>query len=313
MHISDRIGRRLKLNDLHVLMAVVQAGSMGKAATLLNTGQPAISRSIAALEHAVGVKLLDRTHQGIEPTVYGRALLDGGAAVFDDLRRTVKNIEFLADPTVGELRVGSNEAMIAGLIPTVSSRIRRDHPGISIRVTPLVNVAQRYRELRERRLDLVLGRMTNSNDDDIAAEVLFHDRMLVVAGSQSKWARRRKIELAELADEPWCMPPPNSQFGTFVADTFWSKGIKFPPKGAVFGTVHLSCALLAREPFVSIFPTSMLRLGTNLPPLKVLPVNLPIPPWPVGMLSLKDRTVAPVVRLFVNSVRDVVRPLRKSW
>ena len=84
----------------------------------------------------MGVKLLDRTHQGIEPTEYGRALLDGGAAVFDDLRRAVKNIEFLADPTVGEVRVGSNEAMIAGLIPTVSSRIRRDHPGISIQVTP---------------------------------------------------------------------------------------------------------------------------------------------------------------------------------
>src|SRR5262245_3997946 len=94
MQMSDRIGRRMKLHDLHVLMAVVQAGSMTKAAKLLNTGQPAISRSIAALEHAMGVKLLDRTPQGIEPTEYGRVLLDGGAAMFDDLRQAVKNIEF---------------------------------------------------------------------------------------------------------------------------------------------------------------------------------------------------------------------------
>src|SRR6266542_7117946 len=83
MQVSDRIGRRMKLHDLHVLMAVVQAGSMNKAATLLNTGQSAISRSIAELEQTVGVRLVDRNPQGVEPTQYGRALLDGGAAVFD--------------------------------------------------------------------------------------------------------------------------------------------------------------------------------------------------------------------------------------
>src|SRR5258708_11452692 len=86
MQLSDRIGRRLKLHDLHVLMAVVQVGSMRKAAILLNTTQPAISRSIAELEHAFGVRLLDRSAQGVEPTQYGRALLRRGVVVFDELK-----------------------------------------------------------------------------------------------------------------------------------------------------------------------------------------------------------------------------------
>src|SRR5262245_31745237 len=98
MQLSDRIGRRMKLQDLHVLMTVVQAGSMGKAAQLLNTSQPAISRSIAELESAFGIRLLDRSRRGIEPTEYGRALLDCGVAVFDELRRGVKNIESLTIP-----------------------------------------------------------------------------------------------------------------------------------------------------------------------------------------------------------------------
>ena len=102
MQLSDRIGRRLKLHDLHVLMAVVQAGSMSKAAQVLNTTQPAVSRSIADLEHTIGARPLDRSRQGIEPTVYGRALLDGGVAMFDDLRQAVTRIELPADPTVGE-------------------------------------------------------------------------------------------------------------------------------------------------------------------------------------------------------------------
>ena len=87
MQLSERVGRRMKLRDLHVFMTVVQAGSMGKAAQRLNTGQPAVSRSIADLEHMLGVRLLDRDRQGVEPTPYGRAMLDCGVAVFDDLRR----------------------------------------------------------------------------------------------------------------------------------------------------------------------------------------------------------------------------------
>jgi len=86
MQVIDRIGRRVKLQDLHVLMTVVQAGSMAKAAARLNTGQPNISRSITELEHAVGVRLLDRHRRGVEPTSYGRALLEGGK---DDKTRLI--------------------------------------------------------------------------------------------------------------------------------------------------------------------------------------------------------------------------------
>src|SRR6266705_1171802 len=119
MQLSDRIGRRMKLHDLHVLMTVVQAGSMGKAAERLNTSQPNISRSIAELEHALGVRLLDRHRQGIEPTEFGRALLDCGVAVFDDLRQGVMNIEFLADPTAGEMRIGNTLSSAGGFIAAV--------------------------------------------------------------------------------------------------------------------------------------------------------------------------------------------------
>src|SRR6266705_5520764 len=116
MQLSDRIGRRMKLQDLHVFMTVVQAGSMGKAAERLNTSQPNVSRSIAELEHVLGVRLLDRHQQGIIPTEFGRALLDCGVAVFDDLRQGVKNIEFLADPAAGEVRIASSTFLAATFV-----------------------------------------------------------------------------------------------------------------------------------------------------------------------------------------------------
>ena len=311
MQLSDRIGRRMKLHDLHVLMTVVQAGSMSKAATLLNTRQPAISRSIADLEHAIGQRLLERNRQGVQPTEYGRALLAGGVAMFDDLRQAIKNIEFLADPTVGEIRVGSNEAIIGGLLPTVFGRLRRQYPGISIHVTQVATALQRYRELRDRNVDLILSRLAGSIEDDIAAEILFHDRIVVAAGSRNRWTRRRKIKLAELADQPWSVPAPDTPFGSLVAHAFRASGMKFPPKGVAFGTTHLNCALLAREPFLSIFPRSFLQFGTNLPSLRVLPVELPIPPWPVGIMTLKSRPLSPVVKLFIERTREVIKPLAR--
>ena len=71
----DRIERRLKLHELRVLMAVVEAGSMNKAAERLATSQPAISRAISDLEHALGVRLLERNPGGILPTQYGEAII----------------------------------------------------------------------------------------------------------------------------------------------------------------------------------------------------------------------------------------------
>src|SRR3954464_7512262 len=132
---NERVERRVKLHDLRALMTVATAGSMGKGARLLNTSQPAISRSIADLEHAVGHRLLDRSRRGVELTKYGRALIDCGSAMFDDLRQGLKQLEFLADPTVGEIRIGGNEAVVAGLLATVYERLRRRYPRIAIHVT----------------------------------------------------------------------------------------------------------------------------------------------------------------------------------
>jgi DNA-binding transcriptional LysR family regulator len=308
MQSRDRIERRIKLHDLDVLIAVVQAGSMSKAAQFLNTTQPSISRSIADLEDAIGFRLLDRGRYGAEPTEYGRALLDGGVAMFDHLRQAVKRVEFIANPTVGEVRIGAHDPIVAGVLPAVLDRLGRKHPGISVQVTPITASPQQFRELRERKLDLFLGRMTLL-EDDIQGETLFHDRIFVVAGPRSKWARRRKLALSDLDGEPWVIPRYDSTIGQEVANAFHAGGAKFPPKGVVWGPASLGCALLPRGRAIGTLPASLLRLGVNLPRHRVLPVDLLIPPWPIGIMTLKNRTLSPVVQLFIDCAREVVKPL----
>jgi DNA-binding transcriptional LysR family regulator len=256
----------------------------------------------------MGVRLLDRGRHGAEPTDYGRALLDGGTAMFDDLRQAVKNIEFLADPTVGEIRIIGHDPLILGVLPAVIEQFRQKYPGVSIHVTPTVAEGYRYRDLRERKFDLYLGRVILI-EEDIRAVTLFHDQIFVVAGSNSKWARRRKVALSELADEPWVLQPLGSQIGVVVADAFRAHGVPYPPKSVVWGFPSLSCALLPRGNVLTTLPASLLRFSANLPELKVLPVDLQIPSWPVGMMTLKNRTLTPVVKLFIDCARELVKPL----
>ncbi len=129
---ESRIGRRLRLRDLHILTTVVQWGSMAKAASHLAMSQPAVSEAIASLEAALGVRLLDRTPRGVEPTLYASALLKRGLVVFDELRQGIKEIEFLADPTAGEVRIGSIESLTAGFIPEVIDQFSRKYPRVLV-------------------------------------------------------------------------------------------------------------------------------------------------------------------------------------
>ena len=306
MNFSELVGRRLKLQDLYVLTTVAEAGSMGKAAQRLNTTQPAVSRAIADLEHTIGVRLLDRSRHGVEPTTYGRALLHCAAAVFDDLRQGVRNIEFLSDPTFGEITIGGHEAIIAGLLSTVLLRLRRRYPGITIHLRHAARLADQYRELRERNVDLVLGRLAATSEEDIETQILYEDRIFVLAGLPSRWSTRRKIDLAELADEPWGLPSSDSLAGSLIAEAFRVQKISL--RSAATGSPHLLLSLLARGPFLVTVPESVLKFGANLPPHKVLPVELPVPPWPLGVMTLKNRTISPVAQLVLDSAREVAKP-----
>jgi DNA-binding transcriptional LysR family regulator len=293
-------------------MAVAQAGSMSKAAQRLNTTQPAVSRSIAELENSIGVRLLDRGQQGVEPTVYGRAMLHCATAVFDDLRQGIRNIEFLSDPTLGEIRLGVHEAVVAGLLSTLVSRLRSRYPGITIHMTNVWPREQQYRELRERKIDMVVGRLAPDlkMEKDLEAEILYHDCILVAAGSRTRWSNRRKIDLAELANEPWGLPPLDTIAGALVRQAFGAAGISV--RGAASGTPYFLLSLLSKGPFLVTVPNSVLKFEANLPPLRVLPVELAVPPLPVGVVSLKNRAISPVAQLFLESAREIVRPLRTN-
>jgi DNA-binding transcriptional LysR family regulator len=310
---ADQISRRLKLRHLNVLLAVAQWGSMARAAEHLSISQPVVSKAISDLENMLGVRLLDRFSHGVEPTLYGRALLKRSVAIFNDLRTSVTELESLADPTAGELRIGSPEPMAAGLLCVIIDRLSLQHPRIAFRVTvgDLPNLQER--ELRERDIDLMIGRLPSAKPaEDAEVEVLFHEQWFVVAGLQSRWTRRRKIDLAELVNEPWCLPPPESFPGGLITSAFQARGLDVPPTCVTAHSIHVQNGLLATGRFLTILPGTMLHFSAKRLSLKRLPIDLAIQPWPVGIVSLKNRTLSPIAQLFIDCARRISKSLVKA-
>lgn len=310
MEWHDRIGRRLRLRDLHTLITVVRRGSMAKAAAELAVTQPAISRVIADMEHTLGVPLLDRKPQGVEPTPFGHTLITWGDGVFEDLRHAVRDIQSLADPTSGEVCICAHAPIVEGLLPVVIDRLSRKYPKIHFQMTIAASAAYQYDELRARRLDLILGRVLQPfTQDDLNAEILFDEPLYVVAGAGNRWIRRRRIELADLIDEPWVLPQPESPIGIFVREVFRRSGLELPRRGVSCGSLQFTYMLMATGRYLGLFGRSLLHFSGNRFAIKVLPVKLPMTPPPVGIITLKNRTIHPAAKLFIDCVRTVAKPL----
>jgi DNA-binding transcriptional LysR family regulator len=305
---TDRIGRRVKLRDLHIVLAVAEAGSMTRAAQELAVSYPVVSKTISELEHTLGVKLFDRSISGVEPTHYGRALLASGVAVFDEMRKGLQQIEFIKQPDAGELRIASSIVVDAGLLPAIIERFSQDFPRAVLHVLHEDIATQQYENLRNRNAELVLGRLTTTmTEPDLVAEPLFDEPMVVAAGCESRWAKRRKVALADLIEEPWVFASPGSLARSLQDDVFRKNGLDVPSASVLTVSLHLFTRLIETGRWVGLIPASIVRFGAKRLRIKVLPVNTLSPPAPVGLITVKDRTLTPLAERFIDYTRRIAR------
>ena len=308
----DRIERRLKLHDVRVLMSVVEAGSMAKAAQRLGTSQPAVSRSIADLEHTLGVRLLERSAWGVAPTQYGEAIIRRGVAVFDELRAGVKDIEFLADPTAGELRVGCPEAIASGPVLAVINRLTRRHPRIVFHVmtgtAPLI-----HRALMDRTIEVGIMRVMGRVDEEVLrVDILFDDELLVAAGAHNPLTRRRRIALAEVAQEKWVMSPTDSFTTALAAEAFREQGLEPPHATVVTPSQSLRNRLLVTGGFLTFIHGFALAVPNKYPTIRPLPVAMPSTRRPIAIFTLRKRLLSPLAESFIANIRSMAKPLAKG-
>jgi DNA-binding transcriptional LysR family regulator len=304
MHWDERIGRRLRLKDLHTLQTVAELGSMAHAAERLALSQPAISKAISDMERTLGATLLDRSSRGVELTECGRLLVERSRVIFDEVRQGVSDIESASDPTRGQIRLGTTEPLTV-VASEIISRLSGKYPRISYVVTVSDNDTL-ARGLRERNLDVLLTRWAPPLvADDLAAEVLFRSPLGVLAERHHPLLRRRNLELAELMGERWTLSPADSFLGRVVVELFGRRGLPLPSCVVTTVSISMRLNLLACGGFLSVLPLTMLRHRSNSAWLRALNVDLSDSSAPIALISVKNRRGGGAVRLFQQASLDV--------
>jgi DNA-binding transcriptional LysR family regulator len=309
-----QIGRRLRLRDLFVFLTVAEIGSMGRAAAKLGVATPSISEVIAALEHAVGAQLLDRSPKGVVTTPYGEALLVRARAAFDELRQGIRDIEFIGDAQAGELRIGCPESITAGFLLPILQHLTSIYPRLLFDVRQVQQPTIDYPELRERKIDLALARWgddphTAEIDSDLAIEILLNDPYFLVVSQKSKWARRRKLDLGELVDAKFIVPPADAWGGALVVEAFKRRELPSPNVAISTLSISLRNEMIGGGDFITLLTKSVVRTFRERYSLKVLPIELPAHRSPVGIVMLKNRIVAPAVNLFIQCAREIAKSI----
>jgi DNA-binding transcriptional LysR family regulator len=231
-------------------------------------------------------------------------------AVFDEVRQGVQDLDFLSDPTAGELRIGSTELLAPAVAAPVIDRLSRQYPRMTFHVVT-GDTASLYPQLAARSVELIISRITSPVTEEYSAETLFHDPLVVVAGANNPLCRRRKIALAELMNEPWVLGA-DSYSSAVQGEVFRACGLPIPQMTVSAVSVNLRYELLATGRFLTVLPNFSLRLPRRHASLRALPVELHNTRVPIAIVTLKNRTLSPTVALFRDRVREITRPLVKG-
>jgi DNA-binding transcriptional LysR family regulator len=165
-----------------------------------------------------------------------------------------------------------------------------------------------YRELSERNVDLLIARRFGPiAEERLGFQFLFDDPSVVAAGARSPWARRRRIEFAELLKEPWVLPPPGSEIASIATEAFRASGVVCPRTTVVTDSPHARMSLLASGRFVTILPGFALKFPAMRSEIKVLPVHLPVARVSSGIVTLKTRPLSSVAHLFIDCARELAK------
>ena len=158
----------------------------------------------------------------------------------------------------------------------------------------------------------MIGRIDRSRiDDDLTAEVLYEEPFHVVVGARNPLADRRKVTLAALMNERWMISESNNVVTSLVSGVFRANGFEFPRASVFTASTSLFLPLLASGRYITVLPNSVLRYSAEHWSLKILPIDLEIIS-PVGIFTLKNRTLSPVVQLFAEEARLEARTLTEG-
>ena len=302
----DRLPRHLKMGELRVFVAVMEHRSFRKAAAALHVTQPAVTKAVAGLEALLGVKLFDRNAQGVEPTVHGFSFAPHAVAIFGELRGAAQALAVVASGAKGSLRIGTVPMPGVPILPLAIRDLVDAHPDIFVSVVEAreLELAER---LRKREIELAIFRLALFNPGtDLRVDVLFEERLTVLASIEHPLAKRDTISWQELLGHKWVMAPADSSFLDHVRRTLGRLGMELPRHAVESTSTHFQYGMVLHGRMLSFGLRSQYAFAPKRDFLVQLPVDLPSVMGAIGAVTLKAREPSPLARQLVGTLRSLV-------
>lgn len=301
---TDRALRsNLRLRHLQLLVALDQFRHLGRASEFLALTQPAVSKMLAEVERMYGLPLFTRSTRGTEPTAAGATVVRFARSVLADHARTQDEIVAAASGAAGRVAVGAMVAATPGLLLRAVRRMKAASPQatVSIEEGDLTRLLPR---LRTGELDLFVGRLEPGYAaPDLHTEPLYEDAMCLVCHPEHALARRQRVHWADLVGEPWVMPPPWATSRVKLHQMFYRHRLD-PPTDVVETASFLNTLALVRQrPAIGFLAQSVARYGVQEGWVSIIPIQVPIDLPPVGIITMRDRSIAPTTGRLLEALR----------
>jgi DNA-binding transcriptional LysR family regulator len=283
--------------------------SYARASRALHVSQPTLSRGIAGLEESLGVRLFDRGRTGVEPTAYGRLLLERGAALLADAVALRREIQQLAGLEAGELVVGAGPFSASISVERAMTRLLAKHPEIRARIAPS-DPEQVVRDVLAGRCDVgVADPGVSSRDSRLHHEPLVSHPIHLFARPDHPLAGRADLCLADMLAFPIVGGRVRGSAATRLPAEGPAGRID-PDTGDFLPAITVDSLDLARRiaaATVAILPAVLGMVAADLREARLVLLDFR-EPWmeaTYGLLRRRDRTPSAAVRAFVDELRAV--------
>lgn len=290
---------------LRHFLAVYDLRSIGQAAEKLFLTQPALSKSIRQLEEDLGAKLFNRTPLGVVPTVYGETLAQHARVIRSEMRHAETEIANLRGAVKGHVTVGVGPSVATYLMPLATQRVRKQKPGIRFTIIEGL-VDNIIPALRRGEIDLAVGTWPRVADSDLTAEVLVRDRVCVVAGPRHPLTRRKRVELSELLDYPWILPPETQRLRQLLEETFLAQGLSPPVPSVNSNSASFIRSALLDQQSLSFLPLQSLPTRSRTTSLVAINVDGLARDVDVTITYRERAVLAPAAQVLIGALREVV-------
>lgn len=304
MSVTDTFLRRgLKNRHLLLLIALDDYRSIGKVAIVSNLSQSAISKALAEIEKGLALRLFERTTRGLQPTVYGESLVRYAREWARELNDAREELRGIVSGTSGRVNIGVLTAAATVLLPKGLTVMKARAPGIRavVREGPIdVMIA----DLRQGKLDLVIGTLIRQLSIDLDEEVLLDAPATVIVRKHHPLTKMKKLAWKDVRNVPWVLPPEGSLMREPLEAALDQHGMTIYANLIETGSIQVTCAYVGSTDAIAVVPRDVADHYAMLNLVQILPLNLPPVIRPAGMIWSRERPLLSSTKLFMECLRE---------